>query len=108
VFDLLGPAEESERPLPDTIPVRDWPLPDVLALLGRADAYVGHDSGPSHLAGAAGCRGVVLFGPTEPAAWRPASARLIAVCGANADRSERLTSLRAERVYVALVARPNS
>jgi ADP-heptose:LPS heptosyltransferase len=108
VFDLLGPAEAREGPLPDAILVREWPLSDVLALLARADAYVGHDSGPSHLAGAAGCRGVVLFGPTEPAEWRPASERLLAMCGAGVDRAKRMASLRADRVYVAFGERLNS
>ena len=32
---------------------------------------VGNDSGPSHLASALGVRGVVLFGPTDLAIWRP-------------------------------------
>jgi ADP-heptose:LPS heptosyltransferase len=107
VVDLLGPAEHAERPLPDAIPVRDWPLPDVLALLARADAYVGHDSGPSHLAAAAGCRGVVLFGPTEPSAWRPVSERLIALRDAGAGHGQSATrvSLGAERVYEALCER---
>jgi len=41
------------------------------ALLSRADLYVGNDSGASHLAGAVGARGVVLFGPTQPQQWRP-------------------------------------
>lgn len=39
--------------------------------LAHAAYYVGNDSGVSHLAGAAGARGTVLFGPTDPAVWRP-------------------------------------
>lgn len=47
------------------------PLPMLGALLGRAYGFVGHDSGISHLAAAAGCRCVLLFGPTDPSVWAP-------------------------------------
>jgi len=39
--------------------------------LAHAAYYVGNDSGVSHLAGVAGARGTVLFGPTDPVVWRP-------------------------------------
>jgi ADP-heptose:LPS heptosyltransferase len=76
VVDLLGPAEEPMAPLPDARMLRERPLADVVETLAGAAAYVGNDSGPSHLAGALGIAGVVLFGPTDPARWRPLSARL--------------------------------
>ncbi len=71
---LLGPAEEGEAP--------DWhdsgheivtglELRQVARLLAAVPRYVGNDSGISHLAALLGCRGVVLFGPTRPARWRP-------------------------------------
>lgn len=41
-------------------------LPQTLALCARARAVVTHDSGPLHLAQAAGARVVALFGPTLP------------------------------------------
>ena len=74
VLVVLGPAEEKE--------VRQWrqtgsqvesclSLVQVAALVSRADVYVGNDSGISHLAGAVGARGIVLFGPTCPQQWRP-------------------------------------
>ena len=40
-------------------------------MLQMARAYVGNDSGISHLAGAAGTSGIVFFGPTKSAIWRP-------------------------------------
>jgi ADP-heptose:LPS heptosyltransferase len=43
----------------------------VAALLVVADAYLGNDSGVSHLASALGARGVALFGPTDPQSWGP-------------------------------------
>lgn len=47
------------------------PLPRVGALLARCDLFLGHDSGVSHLAAAAGAPGVLLFGPTDPDIWAP-------------------------------------
>ncbi|MBI3799727.1 MAG: glycosyltransferase family 9 protein [Deltaproteobacteria bacterium] len=74
VLLVLGPAEEQEtehwRQTGGTIESR-LSLAQVAALLSRADLYVGNDSGISHLAGAVGARGVVLFGPTRPQQWRP-------------------------------------
>ena len=79
VVDLLGPAETGETPLDGTAVAGGWSLPDVAALLALSDAYIGNDSGVSHLAGAVGARGAVLFGPTDPARWRALSARLVAL-----------------------------
>jgi hypothetical protein len=47
------------------------PLEELAARLAGARAYLGNDSGVSHLAGLCGTRTVVLFGPTSPAVWRP-------------------------------------
>jgi len=33
--------------------------------------FLGHDSGISHLAAAAGANCILLFGPTDPAVWAP-------------------------------------
>ena len=46
------------------------PLPDLAALLEET-IFVGHDSGISHLAVAAGATCILLFGPTDPAVWAP-------------------------------------
>ena len=46
------------------------PLPELGALLKNA-IFVGHDSGISHLAAAAGASCILLFGPTDPAIWAP-------------------------------------
>lgn len=40
-------------------------------LLPRCAAYVGNDSGVTHLAGLLGLPTVALFGPTDPAVWAP-------------------------------------
>jgi heptosyltransferase-2 len=47
-------------------------LPHLAALI-EACAFVGHDSGVSHIAAAVGARCVLLFGPSNPAVWAPAN-----------------------------------
>jgi len=76
VVELLGPAEHADAALAGTRPLREQPLRSVVEVLRTAYAYLGNDSGPSHLAGALGVCGVVVFGPTDPERWRPLSARL--------------------------------
>jgi ADP-heptose:LPS heptosyltransferase len=46
------------------------------ALLRKARAYVGNDSGVSHLAAAFGAPSIVLFGPTDPRVWAPLGPRV--------------------------------
>jgi heptosyltransferase-2 len=50
---------------------RDLSLPHLAAVLANCALFLGHDSGISHLAAAAGTPCVVLFGPTDPAIWGP-------------------------------------
>lgn len=45
-------------------------LPHLAAVLEHT-VFVGHDSGISHLAAAAGAKCVLLFGPTNPDVWAP-------------------------------------
>lgn len=73
VLILLGPAEEQEAVYWHQIGAVESALSvwQAAALLSCADLYVGNDSGVSHLAGAVGVRGVVIFGPTQPRQWRP-------------------------------------
>jgi heptosyltransferase-3 len=46
-------------------------LLDLLAELTAADAFIGNDSGPGHLAGILGVPTLSLFGPTDPDRWHP-------------------------------------
>ncbi len=74
---VLGPAEAGLRaPLRAArIPaLENLSLGTVAAVARQARAFVGVDSGAAHLAAAAGCPGVVLFGPTAPERWRPLGA----------------------------------
>ncbi len=69
---LLGPAEGDLDSAFDGLPVaRNWPLRRVVAALTGARAFVGNDSGVSHLASWI-CPTLALFGPTDPAVWAPA------------------------------------
>jgi hypothetical protein len=102
VVSLAGPAELEEPPLVGAPDVRDWPLSDVAAVLARAALYIGNDSGVSHLAGAVGTPGVVLFGPTDPRRWRPIAGRLVALrARASAPDGIALGVLPAVRVIAA-------
>ena len=40
-------------------------------MLSQAACYLGNDSGVTHLAGAVGTPTIALFGPTDPATWKP-------------------------------------
>jgi len=49
-------------------------IPDLFELarfLAEARAYIGNDSGITHLAAAVGTPTIALFGPTDPAVWGP-------------------------------------
>ncbi len=67
-------ALEPLRPLVETGRVVFWenlPLPDLAVRLAACRVYLGHDTGISHLAAAAGTPSLLLFGPTDPAVWAP-------------------------------------
>lgn len=71
---ILGPAETEFAPRLRTIglPIlSDLELPIVAAIAAQARLFIGNDSGVSHLAAAAGAPGLAIFGPTDPARWRP-------------------------------------
>lgn len=47
------------------------PLPELANQLSRCRFFLGHDTGPAHLAAACGVPSTVIFGPTNPAVWAP-------------------------------------
>jgi heptosyltransferase-3 len=47
----------------------DWP--QLAGLLGKARVFIGPDTSVTHLAAAAGCPTVALYGPTDPRLWGP-------------------------------------
>jgi heptosyltransferase-2 len=56
---------------------RSLPLVELAGRLTSCAAFIGHDSGISHLAAAIGLPGLVLWGDTPEAVWRPPSERMI-------------------------------
>lgn len=70
---VLGPAEkERGMALPEGELVHCPQSLDALAaLLRSARLVVGNDSGPMHLGAMYGVPTLALFGPTDPAVWRP-------------------------------------
>lgn len=94
---------------PDEEDVGRWPVaPDVpdlrglCALAAACGAWLGPDSGPSHLAAAVGAPVAVIFGPTDPRTWAPVGARVLpwdSLPGnvAEVARSVRSSNLSADR-----------
>lgn len=81
---LIITGEAEEERLPEMAAALDsaglaWESAHALNLvplterLGQCAALLGHDSGISHLASACGLPCFLLFGPTDPAVWAPAS-----------------------------------
>ena len=70
----VGPAdgEQPGQAAPGRLAVaRDLTLGRLAALAARTGAFVGNDSGPTHLAALVGCPTVAVFGSTDPARWAP-------------------------------------
>ncbi len=79
---ISGPAEANLRiseafPETRTIAAESIPLDWLAAVLVRCRAYVGNDSGISHLAAGLQVPSVVLFGPTLPRHWAPLGKRVV-------------------------------
>jgi heptosyltransferase III len=78
---------------------KDLPLPLLAAVLEHT-IFVGHDSGISHLAAAAGANCILLFGPTDPNVWAPKNENLQALRA----QSGNLGDLEIESVEAAVTA----
>ncbi len=48
-----------------------WSMRELMALIAGARLFVGNDSGPAHIAAAAGIPVLVVFGSSHAAVWRP-------------------------------------
>jgi ADP-heptose:LPS heptosyltransferase len=78
VVFLLGPVEQarfSNATIKDINRVAkcltDLSLTQVVELLSCSDGFLGNDSGITHLAAGMGVRTLVVFGPTNPAVYKP-------------------------------------
>jgi len=78
---------------------RNLPLPRLAAVLERA-IFIGHDSGISHLAAAAGANSILLFGPTDPDVWAPRNENVRVL----RPPSGKLSDLKTQTVEEALAA----
>jgi len=83
-FLLIGGEAEGERCQrlaaslpPDRIRLaQNLPLVELAQTMRSCGAFIGHDSGVTHLAAALDLPGLVLWGPSNPAVWRPMSDRI--------------------------------
>jgi len=70
ILSLLSPPSAPSRPDMFATLI-DAPLLRVAQHLQQCRGYIGNDSGITHLAAMLGAPTVALFGPTDPAIWRP-------------------------------------
>jgi heptosyltransferase-3 len=68
----------------------------LLDALASASFFVGNDSGPGHLAGIIGVPTLSLFGPTDPARWKPLGPRVRTL------REQPLENLAVQTVYASI------
>jgi len=78
---------------------KNLPLPHLAAVLERS-IFIGHDSGISHLAAAAGANCILLFGPTDPDVWAPRNKNVRVL----RPESRKLSDLEVEHVKIAVEA----
>lgn len=104
VLVIAGEADEERLRLLEAAwkakPVRfatNLALPHLAALF-ETSVFIGHDSGVSHIAAAAGARSILLFGPTDPAVWAPANENVTVIQAPNRN----LGSLGVDNVIAAM------
>ncbi len=72
IIFITGEAEQERGIQPTGHPIwHSLPLTELATRLSTCTAFLGHDSGISHLAAACGVPSLLLFGPTDPAIWAP-------------------------------------
>ncbi len=107
---LLGPAEVERFRPSEKVRIHSvakcmahLSLTQVVGLLSCADAFVGNDSGVTHLAGVMGLRTVALFGPTEPGVYRPLGPAVTVLHDAADDFAQRPSQTLQRAVLDALI-----
>jgi ADP-heptose:LPS heptosyltransferase len=77
VLLISGPAKDGveevigSRKKASHLVVNNLPLIHLAAVLKMSSAYLGNDSGVTHLAASLGLPTVAIFGPSDPAIWGP-------------------------------------
>ncbi len=79
------------------------PLNILGAILSRCSVFLGHDSGISHLAAAAGPSTILLFGPTDPDTWAPLGKHVRVIKGEQGCLHRISTSQLMEEVHSAQI-----
>jgi ADP-heptose:LPS heptosyltransferase len=109
-----GPADPGVTRWLESVPASrchaaaDLSLRELAALTAAARAYVGNDSGPTHLAAATGCPTVALFGPTDPVVWAPLGPRVTVLTGAGPGAADPWAGLDPAEVVAALAGGPRA
>jgi hypothetical protein len=110
VIFLLGPAELDrldEARIRDMQAVAgcmtDLSLAEVLGLLSCADAFLGNDSGITHLAAGLGVKTVAVFGPSNPILYKPAGPAVTILCSDSPDFAEQPYPVLQQQAVQALV-----
>lgn len=111
VIFLLGPAELdrfSSKRINDINSVArcfmDLSLTQVLGLLSCADGFVGNDSGITHLAAGLGIRTLAVFGPTNPAVYRPIGPAVKVFANSTATFAQEPSTTLQQELLAALLA----
>ncbi len=92
---IAGPAEHDTAFPAGAVVWRGVQLRELASALSACGVYVGNDSGVTHLAAAAGCPVVALFGRTDERIWAPRGARVRVVRAPQGD----LERLAVEAVF---------
>ncbi|MEW6356165.1 MAG: glycosyltransferase family 9 protein [Planctomycetota bacterium] len=96
VLLTCGPAdEEVVKATRGTFAIaNNFSLPILAAILSKCRAYLGNDSGITHIAAAVGTPTIAIFGPTDPDVWGPRGESVTIIRGqapcAPCSREERL------------------
>lgn len=97
-----GPAGAVSAVAPSIVLAPLCPVGVAAAVLARADRFLCNDTGLMHVAGAVGTPTLALFGPTDPALWKPLAPQVQALRGEGGD----LAALTVAAVWSALRGLP--
>lgn len=102
---LAGPVERERLEAPELARFEAaggrfvMDLDQLVDVLGGAAAFVGADTGPTHLAAQLEVPTLALFGPTDPAVWGPVGSRVTVLRSIDG----RMASIDVERVRAAVL-----
>jgi ADP-heptose:LPS heptosyltransferase len=96
-----GRAGALTATLPSAIHIFNEPdLLTVAASLGRCAAFIGNDSGLSHMAAAVGIPALAVFGPTDPARYGPWGGQVVRAPGGDMASLDVETVAKAFKTYM--------